>query len=274
MNIEDWKKGIEDLKKVGLKETEKAALFERVINRSPYKPIISPFSKSWNFVARNYATVVSSALIFVLAGSISAAAENSIPGNILYPVKINITEPMRDLVKTTPEESAIWQIEKVNRRIEEAEILAAQQRLDSDKREQIQKLFEKSFSEFDDSIKKFEASSTKEKIEIELEKRLEVHSKVVNKVQTKKNDKNDQNELKKFEQDVVSVVKEAKEEKVETEETDDREDEEYQKDIEKMVEKRIKQLEKERERIEKKYQNREENRDNYTNPKNKRREKD
>lgn len=254
MNNDKWKKGIEDLNKISLSEKEKGALLKRILTRSPYNPILSPQTNNWSFFARHYTAFVSLLLIFTIAGSISASADSSLPGNILYPVKIKITEPIRELIKINQEDKTKWQIEKASRRIEEAEILATQNKLDDKKREEIQDLFEKSVLEFDDSIKKFEATSTKEKIEkmeSELEKRISVHSKVVTEV-NKDSDNEDDNELEIFEKNIKSVINKNTKNK-DLEKSNTTEIEKYKKDVEKMVEKRLKELEKEREKIEKKY---------------------
>lgn len=248
MNNEKWEKGISEIKNINLSENEKVVLLQKILTRSPYNPIVSPIFSPSKLFTRHYTAIVSTVLIFVIAGSVSVSADNSLPGNILYPIKIKVTEPMRDLIKISTEDKTEWQIEKVNRRIEEAETLAAQEKLDDKKREEIQELFEKSFSKIDDSVKSFEASSTRERVKSELEKRIEIHSKIVEEVNKDKENKED-NELEKFEKNITSVVNKKAKSKGDTER--DEEAEGYKEDIDKMVEKRLKELEKEREKTQK-----------------------
>lgn len=79
-------------------------------------------------------------LLLILSGTAtSLAAERSLPGDALYPLKVNVTEPLREAVAITKSAKSNLQLQKVNRRLEEAERLAAQGRLDSEKRSQIEK---------------------------------------------------------------------------------------------------------------------------------------
>ena len=158
------------------------------------------------------------------------------------------------MIKIQPEDKVEWQAEKVARRIEEAEILAVQNKLDDKKREKIEKLFEKSISDFDNSIKDIATSSTKERvkeIESNFNNRMSAHSKVVERVDEDNNQKNT-SELKIFERNVKSVLEKDTKKEKRIKNKDEGEE------IEKIVEKRLKELEKEREKSEKK---REENKE-------------
>lgn len=72
------------------------------------------------------------ALVSVLVGGmlltgsgVSYAAEGSLPGDTLYPVKIGVNEPVREVLAVTPRAKAVWAARRVERRLEEAEALAA-----------------------------------------------------------------------------------------------------------------------------------------------------
>ena len=244
MENENWKKGIENLKNIKLSKEEEVLMYKNIINRSPYIVTASPFG----FLVRHYTAFVSMILVFILGGSVVVEAENSLPGSTLYSMKINITEPIRGMIKIQPEDKVEWQAEKVARRIEEAEILAVQNKLDDKKREKIEKLFEKSISDFDNSIKDIATSSTKERvkeIESNFNNRMSAHSKVVERVDEDNNQKNT-SELKIFERNVKSVLEKDTKKEKRIKNKDEGEE------IEKIVEKRLKELEKEREKSEKK----------------------
>lgn len=60
----------------------------------------------------------------LMGGSTSFAAEGSLPGDILYPVKIHVNEAFRGAVAVSPKAKADWEVRLVERRLEEIEKLA------------------------------------------------------------------------------------------------------------------------------------------------------
>jgi hypothetical protein len=69
--------------------------------------------------------------ILVIGGTLSASAENALPGNALYPIKLAVNERVRGLFISSGENKAAWNIELATRRLDEAETLASRGRLDS-----------------------------------------------------------------------------------------------------------------------------------------------
>lgn len=170
MNKNDWQKGIKDLQKIALSKEEKSALFARVLERSRSAPVLSSwFSRELVFVRRHVALVLILALVLG-GGGATFASERALPGSILYPLKVGVNEPIRDLVKTLPEKKIQWQAEKAVRRIEEAEILMAEEKLDEKKKEKIEVLFDKhTQSLMKEAEKEIEKQISKEKAETEVE---------------------------------------------------------------------------------------------------------
>lgn len=143
----NWQKGIKDLQKLSLSKKEKQILLEKVFDQLPQKPIISPWMSPFVTFKSHIATFV----VFVLvatSSSIALAAENALPGDLLYPIKISVTEPARGIIKISPEEKIEWEIEKAVRRIEEVSILVTEERLDEKKQEKAEELFEKHTENF------------------------------------------------------------------------------------------------------------------------------
>ena len=88
-------------------------------------------------------TVVAALLIVVLVGSGTAyAAEGALPGEPLYAVKININESMRVALAPTPAGKAQVHAQLAERRVKEAEALAATGRLDTGTSESLAANFE------------------------------------------------------------------------------------------------------------------------------------
>lgn len=63
-------------------------------------------------------------LALVAGASVAAAAEHAVPGDTLYPVKINVNEALRSAVTVTAEGKASWEARRVERRLEEIERIA------------------------------------------------------------------------------------------------------------------------------------------------------
>jgi hypothetical protein len=70
-----------------------------------------------------FAPALAMLLLFSAVGA-SYAAEGTVPGQLLYPVKVHVTEPAREALALTPEAKVAWETERLKRRIEEAQILA------------------------------------------------------------------------------------------------------------------------------------------------------
>lgn len=64
-------------------------------------------------------------LLLVSSGGTAMAAETALPGDLLYPVKVRINEPVRSAVTFTAEAKARWSARRVERRLDEAEQLIA-----------------------------------------------------------------------------------------------------------------------------------------------------
>ena len=74
--------------------------------------------------------VLTAVLIVAVSGGTVAAAETSLPGDTLYPVKVHITEEVRASIATTPKARADWAVARAERRLEEAAMLALSGKLD------------------------------------------------------------------------------------------------------------------------------------------------
>lgn len=80
---------------------------------------------------------IAAVLIVVVSGGTVAAAEGTLPGDILYPVKVHFTEETRAVLTTTPKARADWAVARAERRLEEAAMLALEGRLDDAVRAEI-----------------------------------------------------------------------------------------------------------------------------------------
>lgn len=77
--------------------------------------------------------VPSALALFLIVGSgVTYAAEGTLPGDTLYPLKVNFTEEVRSAFTFSKESEASWKTRRAERRLEEAEKLAAEGRLTAD----------------------------------------------------------------------------------------------------------------------------------------------
>lgn len=66
-----------------------------------------------------------------IGGGMSVAADSSLPGDALYPVKIGVNESIASFLAVSHEAEARWAVRRAERRMEEAELLRLQNRLDA-----------------------------------------------------------------------------------------------------------------------------------------------
>lgn len=69
------------------------------------------------------------AVLIAFSGGAAAAAENTVPGDLLYPVKLKINEEVRSILSLNPEAKIAWDTRRAERRLEETEKLAKANKL-------------------------------------------------------------------------------------------------------------------------------------------------
>ncbi len=89
------------------------------------------------------------ALVALLGGGTSFAAQGALPGDALYPVKVNVNEEVRSALTFSPEGKIELNAERAAARLAEAEKLAGQNRLTAEAKAQV----EKNFIRFADKVK-------------------------------------------------------------------------------------------------------------------------
>jgi hypothetical protein len=81
------------------------------------------------------------AIAVLIGGGTSFAAEGALPGDTLYPIKVGINEEVRAWIALSSEAQARLDARLAERRLEEAERLAAQGRLDAEARADLEARF-------------------------------------------------------------------------------------------------------------------------------------
>lgn len=128
-------------------ETEKQAMRQRIFG-VPLNPALGkPAHNSYRMFAYHMlhmrALTAALALVLVFGGvGTAAAAQGALPGDLLYPVKVSINETVEVALATTPHARAEVSTKLAQRRVEEAEALAARGELNAAVGEKIAAHFE------------------------------------------------------------------------------------------------------------------------------------
>ncbi len=183
-----WNKGVEEIKKkIVLNDTERSRIFQHIQN-SPLSPEVfvkSPwtiysFMRIWNNNRIVYYAVIA-CLIIVGAGQVAYASQNSLPGDALYKIKVNVVEPLHRALIFSSKTKAQYESNLAVERLTEAETLASQNKLDEPKQKQINTLVEKSTKMLHKDLKHFsnDKPSEAETITKNFQAQMNAHAKIL-----------------------------------------------------------------------------------------------
>lgn len=141
-------------KDVALQATEKSAVKSRLeqfmqMHPAQTKPARASFMQRVFMGMRNpfslQALPATAAIVGILVsstGGLTYAAESSVPGDSLYPVKVSVTEPIREAMAFRADQKARVHLWRMERRLQEAEELLLQEDLDDERRETLESYME------------------------------------------------------------------------------------------------------------------------------------
>ncbi len=112
------------------------------------------------------------AALFVSFGGVSYAAESTVPGDLLYPVKIHVNENVSAAFHVSSESKADFYADLAEERAEEAQKLAAEGRLNAEARAELAKNFSLSLEKAQKRIQEVSAEGDTQAA-LELSSRLE-----------------------------------------------------------------------------------------------------
>ncbi|OGG57052.1 hypothetical protein A3D71_02740 [Candidatus Kaiserbacteria bacterium RIFCSPHIGHO2_02_FULL_55_20] len=96
----------------------------------------------WLFTMRPVAAVLVLA-VFVSSAGVSYASENALPGDVLYPIKIRVNEPVKGALAVSASAKTAWAMDVAGERVKEAATLAAEGRLNTKTQDELQVDFER-----------------------------------------------------------------------------------------------------------------------------------
>lgn len=124
--------------------------------------------------------------VLLLAGGTAYAAEGSLPGSPLYPVKVRINEPVELALAASPQAKAEKHARLAERRLEEAARLAVEEHLDEDTQTYLERKFGEHVDNSLAATKTLESrgeTSEALKVRSRLEARLVAHADILNLVE-------------------------------------------------------------------------------------------
>lgn len=169
-----------------------------------------------------YKTMIIGLIIaLVMGGSVSYAAENTLPGDALYPVKVYVNENARVAVAFSDKSKAELAVELANRRIEEAGKLAVRGTLDVETETQVNANVESQVNVAKEKVAllKSHDEDVADEVEIDLDSVLNAHGIVLAKAKIEK--EREHNEKSAHSIDVLGTILA----KMESEDEDDDGDE-------------------------------------------------
>ena len=127
----------QETKQIRLSGVEKSVMRTNLLGTMGVAPQIgatkSPYVR-WFFMSRSFAFAL--VLVLLVGGGTAYAAEGSLPGDALYPIKIHVNEQVETALALSPKAKVAVNTKLAQRRIAEVEVLAARGVLDEATAEQ------------------------------------------------------------------------------------------------------------------------------------------
>jgi len=136
---------------IHLKASERTALRERIVSYMEYHPLpqelvsarqektLGIISEPFVAIKLNAAYLRSFAGVFAVLTIVAVpfVAERSMPGDMLYPVKVEFNEELRSSLSLSPYAKVAWETERLERRISEARLLANEGKLSAEAEQKV-----------------------------------------------------------------------------------------------------------------------------------------
>lgn len=186
---------IERTKTIGLAPEEKALLGGAILRHMEAHPVDErvafparqeKYRAGWSGITsktnKKYVMAIGMIIALLLSGSVSYAAEGALPGDALYVVKTEVNERVKSALALSAEAEAKLQAKLAAKRLEEAEKLAAEGKLDTETSAEIAERFERHEGRSRENIARLEAVGKLEEVaraHAELEAALKAHEAVL-----------------------------------------------------------------------------------------------
>lgn len=165
----------------------KVSLFKKIENN-----ILSPFSNDMWLHHKILASTFAIILIVSATGGTSFVARNSLPGDTLYPIKINLNEKVETFTALTPESKAVVEASHIDERLSEIKQLSSQNKLDSENITKIENQFSQNLQNTMSIVNTLKSKGDVKgarQVKINIENSLQKHKSEVNEIFKNKNKK-------------------------------------------------------------------------------------
>lgn len=169
---DNFHKLIQSAKQIELSSEKKGIIRARVesfieltpITQTVSKPIKSPFTPRISI--SYFSKAISFALIVLIAGgsTISYASEDTLPGDTLYTVKVNVKEPLEQKLALTPQAKLEVKTKQVEKRLTEAQTLLQKNDTSPEKHKEVEVRVEKQVEEIAQTISELQEKGDVETI--------------------------------------------------------------------------------------------------------------
>ena len=122
-------------------------------------------------------------LVTSVGGGVAFAAEDTLPGDFLYPLKVNVTEPMRERMRLDPDIRARWAEKRIKRRLEETEQLFKGGQITEERLGMIQNRIERQQVNFERRMQNL-PEGVPDEIRLHLNMRMQEHQKFLEALET------------------------------------------------------------------------------------------
>lgn len=152
--------------------------------------IVSPFTDG---IMMHHKMLASAFVLIILVsatGGTSIAARNSIPGDVLYPVKINLNEKVETFTALSPEAKATVEAKHVDERLTEAEQLTEQDKFNNGLKTQVETQFSQDLQNAMIHVNTLNSkgdSKSAKRVKASVENSLQKHKVVVEEILNNKN---------------------------------------------------------------------------------------
>ena len=179
------KKAADDIRLSATEKTRMSNVVQSYMRFNALPKPVTTYTRTVDWLVYLHRPVATALVLVLISGTgVSFAAESSLPGDALYAVKKNITEPVRVALATGAEAKANVQIDLAERRIEEAATLSSEGRLDEATQDELAASFETHAASAAAEVEKIdEDSSARVELASRFETRLAAHEAVLATIQ-------------------------------------------------------------------------------------------
>lgn len=171
-----------NIPKVHLEENEKKVLLNKLLDFLEKNPVRKPADGrliDWTLTTHNMYKLITRplsiliALFITVSGASALAAQGSVPGDVLYPYKIHVNENVRALFAVSDESKAKLALELAKERLQEAEALASEGKLNAEANSYLQSEFKSELKKHEDTLVKIKEDSDNEENSAQIEDLLD-----------------------------------------------------------------------------------------------------